>query len=69
MSNSIFTKIVGDPSSGGIYYIIDRLKFLSKILIISFIFNYVWNYFSNTYFDGANEMSLFESTIIWLCIY
>ena len=68
MSNLFIKNLVGPETKDKFSYAAERTIYLCKVLIISYMFNYIWNTITNTYFDGANEMSLFESIIILLCI-
>jgi hypothetical protein len=50
-------------------YILLCLRYLVITLIVGFCIQYCWNFFNDKWFGGEYHMSLFEATILWVCIY
>ena len=50
-------------------YIILCIRYLIITLIVGFCIQYCWNFVNDKWFGGEYHMSLFEATILWVCIY
>ena len=50
-------------------YILLCLRYLVITLIVGFCIQYCWNLVDTKWFGGEYHMSLFEATILWVCIY
>lgn len=70
---SIFAKIKQKflCSNAGLHtlHVLNCIRYLCAILLAGFIFHKVWNTIMIAWFDGQYQISLFEASILWACIY
>jgi hypothetical protein len=70
---SIFAKIkykfVNSEAGQHTLHVLSCVRHLFIILLAGFIIHKSWNAAMIAWFDGHYQISLFESAILWACIY
>lgn len=70
---SVFSKIktqfTNSEAGQHTLHILKCTKYLLSILLAGFVFHKLWNIVMITWFGGQYQISMFEASILWACIY